>query len=372
MRTAILQVADQGPLESLAVMLRSAGYVCMTPGHDLREYLRTFGGLVLAPSDLNRSMGYDLPFAMPVATFADLQRCDLYVDIKAHQIHDRLITAVPQIAGRVLWYRINGGKPEHVKRTAIVASQETPYSPVVQSEVVVEDCGDEVNPPCPVLTPNQWYKNSRTVEAFCDGTKLEHWQGKQSDRAYVCWPPFYRFADYTAVRNPFDSPVCLIHNLNGWGYGRLIEPMRELGVRMLGRGSPDGLVEHRHVPQLLSTALAMVHLKSSDAPGYAIYEAMAAGCPIICTRRLIWRCRMQDLLEPGQTCLVFDRETHEGLTDADVAECTREVRDHLERLRDPAENQRIGENGRKRLLELQWNAARDGESLRNFLRRNIL
>lgn len=31
MKTAILQVADTGPLESLVVMLRSVGYECFLP-----------------------------------------------------------------------------------------------------------------------------------------------------------------------------------------------------------------------------------------------------------------------------------------------------------------------------------------------------
>jgi hypothetical protein len=82
---------------------------------------------------------------------------------------------------------------------------------------------------------------------------------------------------------------------------------------------------------------------------------------------------MGDLLVPGETCLTFDRETHDGLTDDDVAGCTAEVRDHLERLRDPVENARIGDAGRARLREVMWSAdrAEDVESLRAFMGRHF-
>jgi glycosyltransferase involved in cell wall biosynthesis len=146
-----------------------------------------------------------------------------------------------------------------------------------------------------------------------------------------------------------------------------------MGVKIHGAGSPDGLVQHWEVPSLLRNALAYVHLKSSDSPGYSLYEALAAGCPVVCTRRLIWRSRMQELFSPGETCLAFDRETHDGLTEQDVAECTSEVAGHLERLRDPAENARIGMAGHRRLREVMWDAGRpeDVASLREFMRRHF-
>jgi DNA-binding PadR family transcriptional regulator len=78
---------------------------------------------------------------------------------------------------------------------------------------------------------------------------------------------------------------------------------------------------------------------------------------------------MQDLLIPGETCLVFDRETHDGLTPDDVYYCTAEVREHLERLRDQAENYRIGSAGRQRLREVMWREDRDGPGLREWLGR---
>lgn len=350
-RIAIINCPDTGPLESLVVMLRSAGYACLYPNKELRSQLRSTGhDYVLEPQDLVDRMGYERPFVLTQASPRHMEHCDLYVDIKAHKFYPHLVKRWPRLEHRVLWYRINGGKPEHVVNTR-------------------GDHGDEVNPPCPVLTPNQWYK----VQNSCD-TGL--FQVTDAARFYTCWPPFYRFTDYYDLHHRGGSkhpPVCLIHNVQGWGYQDLVPNMRALGVRVYGQGSPNGLVQHDQVPILLRSALAMVHLKSSDAPGYAIYECLAAACPLICTRRLIWRCRMQDLLVPNETCMVFDRETHDGLTAQDVVECTAEVQAHLELLTNPNESARIGKAGYNRLRQVMWSEHRqqDVESLRDFFTRNF-
>lgn len=346
-KLAILQVADTGPLESLATMLAGVGYEPHLPSEPLRQLLRnTFArrGLVLSPRDIARSQGYELPFSMPEATPEMMGRADLYVDIKAHQIYEPLVRRWPNLKGKVAWFRINGGAIEHVVNER-------------------GDHGDEGNPPCPVITPNQWYATP----------------GPWSDRSYPHWPPFVRAHEYAqrhgrpAGPSGYEPPVCLVHNAAGWGYGALFEPMRKMGVRIYGAGSPDGLVQHRDVPRLLSKALCMVHLKSNDAPGYAMLEAMAAACPLVCTRKLIWKCRMESLLIPGETCLVFDRETHDPFTPADLVECEREVAGHLERLRDPVENERIGRAGYERLREVCWSEKRpaDVESLRAFMERHF-
>lgn len=353
-KIAILQVADTGPLESLVEMLRTDGWLCCLPSDQLKAELRGIGcDTVLDVRALVEHWGYDPPMSLPVAGTAAMSMSqNLYVDVKAHRSYPKVVARWPAMTGRVLWYRINGGKPEHVVNAR-------------------GDMGDEVDPPCPVLTPNQWYANP---ELFCSMQDLlvpNHRESIQQ-RAYCCWPPFHRIGDYAAPRRTnYSAPICLVHNLAGWGYGALADPMRAMGVRLLGVGSPDGLVQHRELPRMLSEALCMVHLKSSDAPGYAIYEALAAGCPVVCTRRLIWRCRMGELLVPDETCLVFDRETHDALTDKDVASCTAEVASHLERLRDPAENQRIGSAGRERLRQLLWDERRGGESLRRFMALNF-
>jgi hypothetical protein len=341
-KVAILQMADAGPAESTALMLRCAGYDVYLPDKKLRDELRRVGcDTVLSPRDLTRGMGYD-PVDIPEIGTEGMNRCDLYCDVKGHRNYERVVRRWSRLANRVLWVRINGGRPEHVVNER-------------------GDHGDEVNPPCPVLTPNLWYAED----------------GPWRDRSYACWPPFVRFGEYYDKWGRADNrtafvyrpPVCLIHNVGGWGYGPLVSPLRQLGVRVYGNGSPDGLLPHEIIPQKLSAALCVVHLKSSDAPGYAILESLAAACPVVCTRRLIWRCKMESLLVPGETCLVFDRETHDALTADDVHSCTTEVAAHLDRLRDPAENRRVGEAGRSRLQSVMWNEARDGDSFRRFMGR---
>jgi hypothetical protein len=403
MKRAILQVADTGPLESLVAMLSAAGYACYLPSRGLKNRLKSIGcDTVLDIDTLVRQWGYPEPTPLSLTSGGhngvSMDSCDLYVDVKAHRAYDKVIKEWPRLKGKVLWYRINGGKPEHVVRYeecddcdggGMDGRPLRNAGPCAgcngTGKVISEDCGDEVNPPCPVLTPNQWYGVSACPDTYVDregaslhGAECDHCF--RTDKTYTCWPPFVRFDHYTPSRlsnEPADqvapprytNPICLLHNAKGWGYGRLFDPFRELGVRIHGVGSPDGLLNHNVVRQRLRECLAFVHLKSSDAPGYAIYEAMASGCPVVCTRRLIWRCRMQDLLIPGETCLVFDRETHDPLTDADVASCVDEVESHLIYLRDPEHNREIGNAGRERLKSVMWDANRDGAGFKAWMGR---
>lgn len=339
---AILQVADVGPLDSIVMMLNSVGISCALPNYQLQGELRRLGcDTVLSVDDLVRSGSYDPPReAIPVVGQAEMERRDvLFVDIKAQKNYHKVTKRWPHLANRQLWYRINGGKPEH----AINANG---------------DHGDEINPPCPVLTPNQWYSPNGGPE-WCSTAK-----------AYCCWPPFAAIEDYHRVdrwQKNWERPICLVHNLAGWGYGPLADKFREMGVALHGERSPDGLLKHREVPTRLSKCLAYVHLKSNDAPGYALYEALAAGCPVICTRKLIWKCRMEELLIPGDTCLVFDKETHAPFSTEDLVQCEHEVRQHLKDLTSPEYNERIGMAGRRQLTKVMWNETRDKESLRQFL-----
>lgn len=343
-KTAILNVADTGPLESLAVMLKAIEWRVLLPSESLKNKLREIGcDTVLNVADLVKSGSYeepDAPLFEGLAYTDDMRIMNggqfVLFDVKAHRNFSKIKAAWPQ--AKVCWYRINGGKPEHVVNAR-------------------GDMGDEVNPPCPIVTPNMWYSNKFIHNEEEGWGAAPPWR----DRSYACWPPFHRLADHASKsRLPGQPPICLIHNLQGWGYGALIENFKRLGIKLYGEGSPDGLLKHSEVPDVLSKALAYVHLKSNDAPGYALYEALAAGCPVICTRRLIWRCRMQDLLIPGKTCLVFDRETHEGLTADDVWNCTNEVSNHLEWLKVPEVNLSIGMAGREKLKEVMWSKTNIG------------
>lgn len=344
---AVLQVADVGPLDSLVAMLNSVGIACALPNYQLQGELRRLGcSDVLSVDDLVRSGSYDQPIeALPIVKSDAMERNDvLFVDIKAQKNYHKVTERWPNLANRQLWYRINGGKPEHV----INANG---------------DHGDEVNPPCPVLTPNQWYGLGRL-----DATNPIGYN--DFSRMYCCWPPFVAIDDYDPslrFTKNWERPICLVHNLAGWGYGPLANKFRDMGVALHGDRSPDGMLKHREVPTRLSKCLAYVHLKSNDAPGYALYEALAAGCPVICTRKLIWKCRMGELLIPGDTCLVFDKETHAPFSTEDLVQCEHEVRQHLKDLTSPEYNERIGMAGRRQLTKVMWNETRDRESLREFL-----
>lgn len=341
-KIALLQVADTGPLESLVLMLESVGYVCVLPSSQLKDEVRKLGcDTVLDVDYLVTQWGYDRPIPLYAISPKDLPGIDIYVDVKAHRNGPKLLKKWPSLADKILWYRINGGKPE-----------------------ITERGGDEIHLDFPILTPNRWYG-----ETTLDGAPAP-WTGK----AYSCWPPFYRFDEYKGRSpSPSGSPICLTHNLAGWGYGQLINPIRQLGVRCYGVGSPDGLVSHSTVPKLLEEALALVHLKSNDAPGYSLYESLAAGCPLIVPERLIWRCKMEELLIPGETCLTFDK-VPESLADPEFfSRCTEEINAHLEYLSTPENNRRIGSNGRRKLLELMWSSDRldHVDSLQNFFRVNF-
>jgi hypothetical protein len=333
MKLAICQVADAGPLESLAVMLRSAGYEPHIPNDTLRHLLKCAGcDTVFDPKALTAGMGYD-PVDFPEATPDDVSRCDLYVDIKAHRNGPKLWNVWPHFEGRTLWYRINGGKPE-----------------------ITAKGGDEVNLTIPILTPNLWYRDN------------DNWGGM----AYACWPPFAKWEQYQTTRRlEKTAAICLIHNLKGWGLSEIAGILRDRlgsdGIRFYGAGSPDDVLQHSEVPELLRSAICLFSPKTSDCPGYSLYEALAAACPILLPRRLIERMRMEELFEHGETCVCFGDPYQTDWEGANAEACAQEILDSLEWLGALHENRRIGRAGRDRLRKLMWNEERDGDSFRAWM-----
>lgn len=337
MKSALLQVADTGPLESLVVMLESVGYKCYLPNARLRDAIRTTGAdTVIEIGELVKHWGYEKPLDLPEVGMDFMHRCDLYVDVKAQRNAEKIWKFWPRLKDRTLWYRINGAEPE-----------------------IVPGCGDEINPPCPVLTPNLWYRK----------------EGPWTGRAYACWPPFLRWGSYFEKNGrekfQFNPGVCLTHNLYGWGYHELIDRVSAMGVSCYGVRSPAGLVQHTEIPGILSKALCLVHLKDSDAPGYSLYESIAACCPLIVSNTLIWRNEMYDLFEPNVTCLTFGKPSHDSLDAEGVNRCEAEIRAAMERLRDPVENERLGLAVHERLKSVMWspNKKQDVEGLADFMRR---
>ena len=333
MKVAIANCCDTGPLESLHLMLSAVGYEVRPLSLRLSNYLRTIGCRSVNTTEwARRYEGVEPPTPLRVAEIADLETCDLFVDVKPQFNGEILWKRHPRLHGRTLYYRINGGEPE---------------------------IGETL--PCPVLTPNLWYRTPKYA--------VDRW-------TYTCWPPFMRFDDYYPKggrkSGNYAAPICLVHNLAGWGYGAWAEGTRALGLRIHGRRSPDGLIDHVTIPRLLTAALAMVHLKSSDAPGYALYEGLAAACPMVVSERLVARNLMHELYEDGVTCFYFDRLSAPELsssltTPADVTGAVTEIADHLEKLRDPARNLEIGLAGRHRLAKLMWRPDRDGPGLKEWM-----
>jgi hypothetical protein len=321
-------------------MLTAAGYQCYSIGESLGQYLRSIGcGTVVSIKVARRREGGDAPMSLPVANAKEeLDAADLYVDVKAQRNAEKVWEKHPNLKGKVLWYRINAGEPEHAVREGV-------------------DLGDEINPPCPILTPNLWYRR----------------QGPWSNKAYVCWLPFYRFNEYAPRGQTYSNPICLNQNIVGYNMGDWVEGAARLGIQIFGYKSPGGLISHSLVPQLLASTLAMVHLKQADAPGYALYEALAAACPILISQRFLYRTLSQEMFEEGVTCLVFDRVdeslVHTQYTKGQIADGLNEIASHLQRLKNPDTNRRFGEAGRNRLKHLMWNEERDGDSFRTWMGR---
>lgn len=365
---AICNVGHPGSFDSLTLMLRAVGWIVKRCGPALRSELKACGlDTIVCPAAMAKGWGGELATAPhEEATVADLKRSDVvFVCSKAHRNGPKLVERYPNLAGRVLWYRINGARP-----------------------CIVPGKGDELDPPCPVLTPDPWYDASRRFN--CPG--LPEWDpALPLDtllRSYSAWPPFARWNEFQRIARavPIDGayysdPVCLVHNLDGWGYGEVGAMLsRSVGLRLHGGyGSPGGLMPMRRVPAALAEAVCCVHLKSQDCPGYSLYEALAAGCPVVVSRAMIDWCHMEPLFEEGATCLCYDARLPKGYgkTGAtppiDAAECAREAEECVARLRNPELNRRIGEAGRERLKSLMWRADHpaDVASLALFLQRQF-
>lgn len=109
MKTAICQVADTGPLESLVIMLESAGYRCVLPNTELRNDLRALGcDTVVDVDQLVNGMGYDRPRPLMEVGSDKMSEADLFVEIKAHRNAAKIWSRWPGL--KILFYKINGGR----------------------------------------------------------------------------------------------------------------------------------------------------------------------------------------------------------------------------------------------------------------------
>ena len=367
-RLAILQMADEPQIVSTSVMLRAAGYdrVKVCGSHLRRALVKAGCDTVLSVSQMV-NLGYDEldhRYYHGEATPEDMDRCDLFVEIKVRNV-EKITAQWPRLKGRVLYWRVNGAQPE-----------------------ICPKGGDEVNLPCPVATACLWYGPERyRWGRDVSGQKqsnLEHLASRPitleeqcqlglnvilhdtESNSYVFWPPYPRSRDYDSAyvaravsdstSDPHEPPFTICHSVRAWGYGPIVDACRELGVRMYGNNSPAGQVPHSRVPEIVRRGLALVHLKSVDCPGWALYESLLAGCPVVTGRLLNSRMLAYQLLEHEETCLEFGvpASLEYGRGDMEYGRCLSDIKDALARLSDPQENRRIGENGRKRLNQLMW------------------
>ena len=371
---AVLQMGDCPQIESTAVMLRHAGYdtlkIC---GRELRNALQAAGCDTLISVQQMEQMGYDkLDQSIKEATLRDMDDCDLFVEIKVRNV-PRVISRWPRLNGRIAYWRVNGAQPE-----------------------ICPKGGDEVNLPCPIITACLWYGSPRykigtTAETksaanhrdgdpiTLDDLLAEHAKLVPFDNgmAYTFWPPYPRSADYDRIDRSgltsYEPPYCVAHSARAWGYGPIVSECVDLGVRVYGNNAPAGQIPHSRVPGIAAKALALVHLKSVDCPGWALYEAILAGCPVITGRLLNSRMLAYSLLQDGETCYEFGvpASLEYGRGDMMYPKCLHDISEALEKLREPQENRRIGEAGRKRLNELMWRPDRDGDSFKGFMRRHF-
>lgn len=334
MKLAIVQMADTPQISSTAMMLNYAGYEVRMCGTQLRNELQAAGCDTVIAYKSMLDIGYD-PLKMPIqeASVADMDRCDLFCEIKCRNV-PKIIKRWPRLKNRICWWRVNGARPE-----------------------ICEKGGDEINIDYPVVGANLWY-----------GTE----EYNRDKRNYVFWPPFPRAADYDPAkregRTTFDAPFCLCHGINGWGFYGILARCINMGVDVYGVNAPKGILPHSKVPALISNALCMVHIKSVDCPGWAIYESMLSGCPIIVANLLINRMCGQELFIHGETCMAFGPPGDEtGRGDMKFDECVADIAYAIDHLKHPVINKQIGMNGRNQLLKLMWDEQRDGESFKKWL-----
>lgn len=381
-KIALVRVSDVEPLLSILPMLGCAGYAPVLPNLELRNYLRDSGCRNVDNfDDMARRWGCEMPpSSLQEVGPRMLDSCDLYVDVNGCHNGPKLWDRHPNLKGKVLTYFINGGEPRNVPDKGDCQTPATPmmttaqhyhstlFCPTKHPNVEAFSCDDPPNP------RGYWTNTSLShpeivscgpeecsVDVLCPwgcGPLVRApWLGK----VYVFWPRFCR-EDRVPSRTQenYGNPVSFVHNCLSWGCQQFVEPARKLGVMAYGGGnSPDGLIRHEEVFSIYSKALCTVYLKGGGAVDYSILEPMACGCPTTFHESYVHNTRMYDLLIPRETCLTWKDE--------------REMAEVIQRLRDPAENRRIGEAGRKRAQEVQWspNATSNIEGFRDFIQRNF-
>jgi hypothetical protein len=374
---AIFNMGDTPQIESTAQMLRHAGYdEIMVCGPQVREELAHIGCDTIISVSRMVDLGYDKHTKdITEARIKDMDRCDLFVEIKVRNV-EKIWERWPHLKDKVAWWRVNGAQPE--------------ICPVG---------GDEVNLICPIITACLWYGTKRytrvsphSLPSVQPQSNLEHLKNNPitleelkafsdtaktgfNEMAYTFWPPYPRSLEYDKIDRTglkeFKSPFCVCHSVYAWGFNDAIDPCIKFDVKFYGNNSPHGQVQHSDVPNICRDALGLVHMKSVDCPGWALYEALLSGTPVITARQLNSRMLAYDLLEDQETCLEFGvpASLEYGRGDTNIPKCIDDIDKALDQLMDPEENYRIGQAGKERLNTLMWNEERDGDSFKRFMGR---
>lgn len=379
-KVALCRISDIEPLLSILPMLDRAGYDCVLPDRTLRDELRDMKCRNVDEfKDMHSRWGCEMPPShLKEVGPSMMNSCHLYIDVNGQNgiiAQERY----PNLKGRILCYFINGGDP---RDTWDKGDNITPAYPIMTTarhyegtlycpgphpnkEIFTSD-----NPPRPEgYWTNDNFKHPMQLSDPFDGHVINYlcpWgcgplkPAPWLDKTYLFYPMFTRWDRIgdRPTNGRYDDPVSFVHNCMGWGCGHFVEPARKMGVKAYGGGnSPDKMVPHEKCLQILQSALCTVYLKGGGAVDYSILEPMAMGCPTTFHESYRYNTRLYDLLIPGETCLTWHDESS-------MAACIRQ-------LEDPKENQRIGENGRKKMTELIWSAnnTREIEEFTSFLNR---
>lgn len=244
---------DTKPAESLALMLESIGYeVFMLTDQAISDY-RNKGYTGGVDQALLRSMGYMDAKIKPTdkveGIFVDLKLKDLESMLKIH----------PEVQGWL--YPINGGYDDY------------------------EHYGDHY----PTITNNFWIRNAFHVYSPNVG------ELKPKDKPGT------------------EPPMDLLHNAFNWGMKSYLQDIIDkTGLRVFGSyGSPMGLIKNDKVGEYLTNSIAFVHIKASDCPGWAIWEAFATATPVVVMDLFVKRMKFEDLYIDGETCLTWGSDIFE-------------------------------------------------------------
>lgn len=314
---------DTKPAESLALMLESIGHeVKMLTDQAIERYNREgyTGGVT---QNLLKSMGYSEARIEMVDTVDD---ADMFVDLKKHDL-DSMLKLRPHLKG--LLYVINGGA----------------------------DGYDNWGKYYPTITNNFWI-----------------------DNAFQVWSPPVDGLEPDPTIERTEPPIDLLHSARGWGFRSWINKIMDAtGVRIHGDGdSPHPKLQNTEVGDYLKKSLCFLHIKASDCPGWALYEAFSTATPVVVPDLFVARMKFPDLYIDGETCMTWgktlfkqDKKDPKIITefiDQEMPQAIEEMKEIMEKLKDPEFNRKIGEAGHKKWKELTEWTPKKQEALKQYLK----